>query len=596
MRVAVIILAASAGLTFSVAAKDAPAPAATAPVTAPLGIDQLIARLAFQNPDTRDAAARQLVQMGSRARAKVLAAAQNCPDPQIRAAAQDVLLKMPWTSPDDPPGVTAILANYGQPQIFHRVAAVRGLAANFPRDAAPVLLRLIREDPSDEIRWLIVSLLRLQLGRDKLPPPERIDVVTERAANLALAGWAWEKRDYPRAVELYWRAAELEAKRPTVEHEAGLVLDDKGNASDFVFDALVSIELWNKHPDRAARALRIQYSRRPESVDRGEELSNKLDDLFALHAGFGPLAGFAEDVAGYAPQLARPQIVYALGRTYERRLGRPMTADALYRAAYAINLGGPPGDRTAVSEFLTNQHWNELAEAELRTIAAGASDPQSLEYANAHLRLGLLLARRGDDAGAAKHKEMAMTSLESIHGLVTRVKGERKTTGSEAAEQVWSEVHWHYYRAAKANGDRAEMDKRVERLLELLPEDEQVVLDVAPDLIERGRAADAARLFVKPYAGVERLLREKPDDPELLNNAAWLCARCGQELEEAEGRAEKAVKAKPENYAYLDTLAEVKFRLGKVEEAIGLEERALGLKPGDEFIEAQLRRFRGQKK
>jgi predicted Zn-dependent protease len=67
-------------------------------------------------------------------------------------------------------------------------------------------------------------------------------------------------------------------------------------------------------------------------------------------------------------------------------------------------------------------------------------------------------------------------------------------------------------------------------------------------------------------------------------------------LEQAERNAERAIGAKPENYAYLDTAAEVKFRLGKVEEAIALEERALALKPGDEFIEGQLRRFRAGRK
>jgi tetratricopeptide (TPR) repeat protein len=572
------------------------APRAAAPTTAPADVNRLITRLSFADVDVRESAARQLVAMGRTARAKILMAAETSFDPQVRASAQGVLLQLPWTMPDDPPAVAGILANYGQPQVYHRTAAIQGLAANYPRDAGRVLLRLLREDPSDEIRWLIVGTFRHQLGRDKLPPMNQIDVATRRSANLALAGWGWERQDYPKAIELYWRAAELEAERPSVEPEGRPSVDEKGAYADFLFDALVSIELWNKRADRAARALRIQYARRPGSVDRGDEVSNKLDELFALHAGFGPLAGFGDDVRTHVWQLARPQVVYAIGRMYERRAGRPMLADAMYRAAFALNLGGPAGDRSAVSEFLTNQHWNDLAEAELRTIAAAETNPQSIDYANAHLRLGLVLARRGDDEGAGKEKELAMRSLESVGGSVTRVKGERRITGQEAKEQVWAEVHWHYFRAAKAKGDRAEMDARVARLLELLPEDEHVVLDVAPELIEQGRAADAGRLFAKPYAALSQVLKEKPDDPERLNNIAWLCARCGQELEQAERNAERAIGAKPENYAYLDTAAEVKFRLGKVEEAIALEERALALKPGDEFIEGQLRRFRAGRK
>jgi predicted Zn-dependent protease len=186
-----------------------------------------------------------------------------------------------------------------------------------------------------------------------------------------------------------------------------------------------------------------------------------------------------------------------------------------------------------------------------------------------------------------------MRSLAAVGGSVTRQRGEKVMEKAAAAEQLWAEIHCHYFKAAKAKGDVAEMEARAGEILRLLPEDEHVVVEVAPVLIEMGRSGDAARLFVKPYGVLKAELEETPGDPERLNNLAWLCARCGQKLEEAEGMIGRALAARPENYAYLDTAAEVKFRLGKVEEAIGLEERALALKPGDAFIEGQLKRFRG---
>jgi tetratricopeptide (TPR) repeat protein len=281
---------------------------------------------------------------------------------------------------------------------------------------------------------------------------------------------------------------------------------------------------------------------------------------------------------------------------FEKRAGRPILADAWYRAGYASNIGPVAADRTAVSEFLTNQHWNELALGELQTIAAIEDAPGSIEYANAHLRLGLVLARRGDDAGAGKHKELAMQALAAAGGSVKRQKGEKRVEGQAAAEQLWAEIHWHYFKAAKTKGDRSEMDQRVTYLLDLLPDDEHVVLEIAPVLLEQGRTSEAAKLFVKPYAALKQNLAEKPDDPERLNNLAWLCARCRQQLDEADRNISKALAAKPDNYAYLDTAAEVKFGLGKFDEAIGLEEKALQLKPEDEFIKSQLKRFREAKK
>ena len=566
-------------------------------VSASEGAQRLIARLAVEDPAAREDAARAIVGMGRTARPAVLAAMENSWDPQIRYACQELILKLPWAAPGDPPAVAGILAHYGQVQVFHRVAAVEGIAANHAQHAPTVLARLINEDPSDEVRWLIVSVLR-RIDRNQLPPPEQLDVasgnIAARAPNLALAGWAWEKRNYPRAVELYWRAAELESVRPSVEHGPGDV--------DFVFDALVGIELWNRRPDRAVRAMRIQYARRPETVDRGDEVSNKLDNVFALHAGFGPIEGFADDVRTHVRRLGRAQVIYAMGRMYQVRGAQPMLADALYRAAYGSHAGSAP-ERSGVAEFLTNQHWNDLAEAELLTIAAESDakagpreNAPSIHYANAHLRLGLVRARRGDDEGAARHKEAAMRALESMGGQVTRTKGDRRFTDDDGKAQVWAEIHWHYFKAAKAKGNRGEMNARAAEVLKLLPEDEQVALDVGAELFEQGRAEDVARLFVKPYASLKQALREKPEDPERLNNLAWLCARCGQKLEEAEANIEKALRAKPDHYAYLDTAAEVKFRLGKVEDAIALEERALKLKPDDEFMLGQLARYKAGRK
>ena len=40
-----------------------------------------------------------------------------------------------------------------------------------------------------------------------------------------------------------------------------------------------------------------QYARHPEATDQPDGISNKLDDLFALHAKVGPLRGFESDVA-----------------------------------------------------------------------------------------------------------------------------------------------------------------------------------------------------------------------------------------------------------------------------------------------------------
>jgi len=62
-------------------------------------------------------------------------------------------------------------------------------------------------------------------------------------------------------------------------------------------------------------------------------------------------------------------------------------------------------------------------------------------------------------------------------------------------------------------------------------------------------------------------------------------------LAEAATLADQAVAAAPGNAAYLDTCAEAHFRLNDRARAVDLESKALKIKPGDSFMEGQLKRF-----
>jgi tetratricopeptide (TPR) repeat protein len=111
-------------------------------------------------------------------------------------------------------------------------------------------------------------------------------------------------------------------------------------------------------------------------------------------------------------------------------------------------------------------------------------------------------------------------------------------------------------------------------------------------LVSLGRQADALKLY---EAGEERLresMTRNPDAPVWWNDLAWLSARCDQKLDEALEMSKRAVAADPDNAAYIDTLAEVYFRLGNPAEAVKLETRALQIEPGDIFMTKQLERFK----
>jgi len=86
------------------------------------------------------------------------------------------------------------------------------------------------------------------------------------------------------------------------------------------------------------------------------------------------------------------------------------------------------------------------------------------------------------------------------------------------------------------------------------------------------------------------------DDPGKLNEFAWWCAQHGVGLAEAEALAHRGAEltTEPRDKAnILDTLAEIQFKLGKRDEAVVTEERALALQPDSGYLKKQIARFKG---
>jgi tetratricopeptide (TPR) repeat protein len=160
------------------------------------------------------------------------------------------------------------------------------------------------------------------------------------------------------------------------------------------------------------------------------------------------------------------------------------------------------------------------------------------------------------------------------------------------AATIWAQVYWRYLRAAAARHDEKEIDRRIEQIMHLRPDDADIAIDAVPILQSRGRTVDANLLFKWAYDPMKRKLDADPENPENLNGLAWLCAKCDRDLEQAKAWAEKAASIMPDNAAILDTLAEVNFHLGHPQESLRLELRASSLQPDDSFMKLQIERFK----
>lgn len=119
--------------------------------------------------------------------------------------------------------------------------------------------------------------------------------------------------------------------------------------------------------------------------------------------------------------------------------------------------------------------------------------------------------------------------------------------------------------------------------------------ELVPALLQAHRPAEADQLFREQSSATRVVSGEFPNCPTLHNNLAWLFARTGRELEAALEHAHRALKLDPNNAAYVDTLAEVQFRRGQVDEAIFNAERCLQLEPRSKHYQEQLARFRAAK-
>jgi len=93
---------------------------------------------------------------------------------------------------------------------------------------------------------------------------------------------------------------------------------------------------------------------------------------------------------------------------------------------------------------------------------------------------------------------------------------------------------------------------------------------------------------------LNRMVESYPDNAELLNSFAWTCAEKGWDLEKAEQAAQRAVDLSQGDAGILDTLAEVQFRRGQAGQAIATIRRALEKRPGDPYLEGQLKRFQAK--
>jgi tetratricopeptide (TPR) repeat protein len=126
----------------------------------------------------------------------------------------------------------------------------------------------------------------------------------------------------------------------------------------------------------------------------------------------------------------------------------------------------------------------------------------------------------------------------------------------------------------------------------MLPADGSLADHIQPALRDAGLTEEHDRCFEAAWRHLEAVIRRFPDGDNTRNTAAWLAARGNRRLDEAARHLERALAAKPNQAAYLDTMAELWFARGDRGRAVEWSRRAVAAEPEDAVLRRQLERFR----
>lgn len=145
-----------------------------------------------------------------------------------------------------------------------------------------------------------------------------------------------------------------------------------------------------------------------------------------------------------------------------------------------------------------------------------------------------------------------------------------------------SELAVALHTSLSAGGRHAEAEKFAAEWLRSHPGDADFGYRVALQHLVRGRLAEAEAAFT-------RLSTQRPNDPMVLNNLAWVLVSRGKPG--ALGYAERAAELAPRSASVLDTLALAQAADKQFPKAIATQRKAIEIAPGDMTLRLNLARI-----
>jgi tetratricopeptide (TPR) repeat protein len=218
----------------------------------------------------------------------------------------------------------------------------------------------------------------------------------------------------------------------------------------------------------------------------------------------------------------------------------------------------------------------------LRTASPGLQSPGALSTAEASRIAAVDAATRRDHLVAAANYERA-----SLRCLRPDIYFSRPM----AYSSVPGFIHRHRALGLLKAGKVDEAIIEASRARDAQPGNVDVSIDLFALLDRQGRKKEAESLYRETQTLLKNVLADHPRCGWVHNSLAWMSACCRRDLEEGLKNARKAVELSPESAGSIDTLAEVLFQLGKKDEAIAAQKKAIALDPKRLYFRKQLARI-----
>jgi Flp pilus assembly protein TadD len=302
--------------------------------------------------------------------------------------------------------------------------------------------------------------------------------------------------------------------------------------------------------------------------------------------------------------------VLAYGGFLERR-GRKVDAQALYgdqfrREPDSIAVKAAQARVSAGKAAPPMQTIREGAAASLLAPTATMIAAKQTQLALAYLRLIIRLDPQRDEAWVMVGDLMqGAGDTESARAAYSHPKPDSTEFSTAQAKLAWTyqnnddkETALKLARAAAVSGS---MEARV-TLADLLRSNEKydeavqvlsglIAESKTPDwrlLYSRGVAYERLNRWPEGQTDLQAALKQRPEEPELLNYLGYSWIDRGEHLAEARAMIEKAVAADPRSGAMVDSLGWAFYRMGDYKRAVEKLEEAVELEAGDPEINNHL--------